>query len=53
MDGSQNSQIQQSLGAELFSPLPKSRQLFTYLMNGIAWGLTILAVVPLLSILLI
>ena len=51
MDGSQNSQIQQSLGAELFSPLPKSRQLFTYLMNGIAWGLTILAVVPLLSIL--
>ncbi|MDH6061327.1 phosphate ABC transporter permease PstA [Chrysosporum bergii ANA360D] len=51
MDGSQNSQIQQSLGAELFSPLPKSRQLFTYLMNGIAWGLTILAVVPLISIL--
>ncbi|AHJ29220.1 phosphate ABC transporter permease PstA [Nodularia spumigena CS-584] len=51
MDGYQKSEIEQSLTTELFSPLPKSRQLFTYLMNAIALGLTVVALIPLLSIL--
>lgn len=41
----------ESVTAELCSPLPKERVIFTYLMNAIAFGLTCLALIPLLSIL--
>lgn len=51
MSDSFNSQIDQSIAAELCNPLPTSRQVFTYLMNGIAFGFTALALLPLLSIL--
>ncbi|MDP5338447.1 MAG: phosphate ABC transporter permease PstA [Nodularia sp. (in: cyanobacteria)] len=51
MSGYQQSKIEKSLANELFSPLPKSRQLFTYLMNAIALAFTVIALVPLLSIL--
>ncbi|MEA5516281.1 phosphate ABC transporter permease PstA [Nodularia sp. UHCC 0506] len=51
MSNHQQNKIAPSLANELFAPLPKSRQLFTYLMNAIAWGLTVVALVPLLSIL--
>jgi phosphate transport system permease protein len=46
-----NSEIDQSIAAELCQPLPKVRQVFTYLMNGIAFGLSGLALLPLFSIL--
>ena len=46
-----NSEIDESIAAELYKPLPTGRQIFTYLMNGITFGLTALALVPLLSIL--
>ncbi|MHC5614291.1 MAG: phosphate ABC transporter permease PstA [Nostoc sp.] len=39
------------LATELCSPLPTERVLFTYAMNAIAFGLTGLALIPLLSIL--
>ncbi|MDH6058228.1 phosphate ABC transporter permease PstA [Umezakia ovalisporum] len=51
MDSSQKSAINQSLARELFRPLPQSRQFFTYLMNVLALGLTLLALIPLVSIL--
>ncbi len=51
MSSYQESKIDQSLANELFSPLPKSRQLFTYFMNAIALGFTVIALIPLLSIL--
>ncbi|MBE9051785.1 phosphate ABC transporter permease PstA [Nostocales cyanobacterium LEGE 11386] len=51
MNNYQHSDIDQSLATELFSPLPKSRLLFTYLMNAIAFAFTVLALIPLLSIL--
>jgi phosphate transport system permease protein len=51
MNGKQHSSIELSLATELFSPLTKSRQLFTYLMNAIALTLTVVALIPLLSIL--
>jgi len=41
----------ESITKELCSPLPKERVIFTYLMNAIAFGFTILALIPLLSIL--
>ncbi|MDZ8109835.1 MAG: phosphate ABC transporter permease PstA [Nostoc sp. DedQUE12a] len=41
----------ESITAELCSPLPKERVIFTYLMNAIAFGFTGLALIPLLSIL--
>lgn len=41
----------ESVTAELCSPLPKERVIFTYLMNAIAFGFTGLALIPLLSIL--
>jgi phosphate transport system permease protein len=41
----------ESISAELCSPLPKERVIFTYLMNAIAFGFTGLALIPLLSIL--
>ncbi|MBD2410106.1 phosphate ABC transporter, permease protein PstA [Nostoc calcicola FACHB-389] len=41
----------ESITTELCSPLPKERVIFTYLMNAIAFGLTGLALIPLLSIL--
>jgi phosphate transport system permease protein len=46
-----SAKINQSIAAELCKPLPKSRQVFTYLMNGIAFSLSGLALLPLLSIL--
>ncbi|MEH2376829.1 phosphate ABC transporter permease PstA [Nostoc sp.] len=41
----------ESLATELCSPLPTERVIFTYAMNAIAFGLTGLALIPLLSIL--
>ncbi|MFN6560115.1 MAG: phosphate ABC transporter permease PstA [Nostoc sp. ChiSLP01] len=41
----------ESITAELCSPLPKERVIFTYLMNAIAFIFTGLALIPLLSIL--
>ena len=46
-----SAKINQSIAAELCKPLQKSRQVFTYLMNGIAFSLSGLALLPLLSIL--
>jgi phosphate transport system permease protein len=46
------SDIDAALVAQLCSPLPTRRRLFTYVMNGLAFGFTALAVVPLLSVLL-
>lgn len=40
-----------TLAAQLCNPLPTGRRLFTYIMNGLAFGLSGLAVVPLLSVL--
>lgn len=45
------SEMNQSLASELCTPLPQSRRLFTYVMNGIAWVFTLMAIVPLGSIL--
>jgi phosphate transport system permease protein len=52
MNDYQPSDIDAALVAQLCSPLPTGRRLFTYLMNGLAFGFTVLAVVPLLSVLL-
>jgi phosphate transport system permease protein len=46
-----NSEIDQLIAADLFRSLPVTRQVFTYLMNGLAFSLSILALLPLLSIL--
>lgn len=51
MSGYQQSQIDTTLAAELCSPLPIGRRLFTYIMNGLAFGFSGLAIVPLLSVL--
>ncbi|MBO3462272.1 phosphate ABC transporter permease PstA [Aetokthonos hydrillicola Thurmond2011] len=51
MSGNQVSKIDESLAAELHSPLPARRRLFDYGMNAIAFILTGLALIPLLSIL--
>lgn len=51
MNDDQNPQINTALKSELFQPLRTSRQLFTYLMNVIAFAFTGLALIPLLSIL--
>jgi phosphate transport system permease protein len=51
MNDDQNLDINQSLADELVSPLPKFRQLFTYFMNAIAFAFTVLALIPLISIL--
>lgn len=51
MSNYQNSEIDESLTAELYSPLPTARKVFTYAMNAIAFGFTGLALIPLLSIL--
>jgi phosphate transport system permease protein len=51
MSGHQHFSMDKSLARELFSPLPRSRQLFTYLMNAIALGFTVVALIPLISIL--
>ncbi|MCW5314487.1 phosphate ABC transporter permease PstA [Nostoc sp. KVJ3] len=45
------SETDESLAAELCSPLPTKRVIFTYAMNAIAFSLTGLALIPLLSIL--
>jgi phosphate transport system permease protein len=51
MSAYQDSQVDTSLANELCSPLPTTRRLFTYIMNGLAFGLSGLAIVPLLSVL--
>jgi phosphate transport system permease protein len=51
MNDYQPSDIDTALVAQLRSPLPTGRRLFTYVMNGLAFGLTALAIVPLLSVL--
>ncbi|MBH8578199.1 phosphate ABC transporter permease PstA [Nostocaceae cyanobacterium CENA369] len=51
MSGYQKSEIDKSLTAELYRPLPTGRLLFNYGMNAIAFALTGLALIPLLSIL--
>jgi phosphate transport system permease protein len=51
MSGYLNSEVEKSIVAQLHQPLPANRQLFTYLMNAIAFGLTGLALIPLVSIL--
>lgn len=51
MSNYQQPEIDQSLIAELRSPLPATRLLFTYAMNAIAFAFTGLALIPLLSIL--
>jgi len=51
MSGYLQSEINKSLAAELCSPLPKRRLLFTYAMNAIAFFFTGLALIPLLSLL--
>lgn len=51
MSGYQKSEIDKSLTAELYRPLPTGRLLFNYGMNATAFALTGLALIPLLSIL--
>ncbi|MHC5598175.1 MAG: phosphate ABC transporter permease PstA [Nostoc sp.] len=51
MSGYIQSKNDESLAKELCSPLPTERLIFTYVMNAIAFGLTGLALIPLLSIL--
>ncbi|MBF2063777.1 MAG: phosphate ABC transporter permease PstA [Calothrix sp. C42_A2020_038] len=51
MSGYQQSEIDTTLAAELCSPLPTGRRIFTYIMNGLAFGFSGLAIVPLLSVL--
>ncbi len=52
MSRNQQLEIDDSVLVEqLYSPLPTGRRLFTYIMNGLAFGFSFLAIVPLLSIL--
>ncbi|QSJ15763.1 phosphate ABC transporter permease PstA [Nostoc sp. UHCC 0702] len=51
MSGYQNSEINESIASDLYRPLPIKRLLFTYGMNAIAFALTGLVLIPLLSIL--
>lgn len=51
MSGYQNSETDQDAAAALLQPLSTSRQIFTYSMTGIAFGLSALALLPLSSIL--
>lgn len=51
MSESLNSEIDESLVETLLSPLPTQRRLFTYVMNVVSFGLSLLAFFPLLSIL--
>jgi phosphate transport system permease protein len=51
MSGYIQPEVDTNIKTELCSPLPRERQLFTYVMNGIIFGCTALALIPLLSIL--
>ncbi|HIK04998.1 MAG TPA: phosphate ABC transporter permease PstA [Trichormus sp. M33_DOE_039] len=51
MENYQPSELDKVLAAELYSPLPSRRLLFTYLMNFIAFAFAGLALIPLISIL--
>jgi phosphate transport system permease protein len=51
MSAYQNSETDQAAAASLCQPLSTGRQIFTYLMTGIAFSLSGLALLPLLSIL--
>ncbi|WP_016953406.1 phosphate ABC transporter permease PstA [Anabaena sp. PCC 7108] len=46
-----NSEIDNSLAEKLLDPLTNQRRLFTYVMNAVSFGLSLLAFFPLLSIL--
>lgn len=50
MSNYQPSEIDKSIAAELISPLPPRRLLFTYAMNAIAFAFSALALIPLFSI---
>ncbi|MEA5575290.1 phosphate ABC transporter permease PstA [Anabaena sp. UHCC 0451] len=50
MSGFLNSELDESLVKELCTPLPPERKIFTYLMNGLSLGLSLLAFFPLGSI---
>ncbi|BAZ17214.1 phosphate ABC transporter inner membrane subunit PstA [Calothrix sp. NIES-4071] len=51
MSANQQPDIDTTPSAQLCNPLPTGRRFFTYIMNGLAFGLSGLAIVPLLSIL--
>ena len=51
MNDYQPSDIDRTLVAQLCSPLPARRRLFTIVFNALAFGLTALAIIPLLSVL--
>ncbi|AUT00854.1 phosphate ABC transporter, permease protein PstA [Nostoc sp. CENA543] len=51
MENYRQPEIDKILAAELYSPLPSSRLLFTHFMNFIAFALAALALIPLFSIL--
>ncbi|WP_066381498.1 MULTISPECIES: phosphate ABC transporter permease PstA [unclassified Anabaena] len=51
MSNYQPSEIDKLLAAELYKPLPKDRLLFTYFMNAVAFTFSVLALIPLISIL--
>jgi phosphate transport system permease protein len=51
MNSSQPSETDNLLASELCSPLPTRRLWFTYMMNAIAFAFTVLALIPLVSIL--
>ncbi|MEA5617386.1 phosphate ABC transporter permease PstA [Cronbergia sp. UHCC 0137] len=50
MSGFLNSELDESLVKELCTPLPSARKVFTYLMNGLSFALSLLAFFPLASI---
>ncbi|WP_414576612.1 phosphate ABC transporter permease PstA [Anabaena sp. CCY 9402-a] len=51
MNDYQQSEVDKFLAAELYNPLPTRRLFFTYLMNVMAFALSGLALIPLISIL--
>jgi phosphate transport system permease protein len=51
MNNFEQPEIDKILAAELYNPLPKGRLLFSYFMNGVAFVFSILALIPLISIL--
>lgn len=51
MSNYQHSETDKTIAAELYSPLPSGRMFFSYAMNAIAFLLTAIAIIPLISIL--
>jgi phosphate transport system permease protein len=50
MSNYQSSEIDQAIASELISPLPPRRLVFTYIMNALAFAFSVLAIIPLFSI---